>query len=70
MSDTDIQRGADGTISIYFGDERCAGKPNVIETTEGQEFYYGARLYRPLDVDATREFIEGLRARPIRPVSP
>jgi hypothetical protein len=70
LPDHEIERNADGTISIYFGDERCAGKPNVIEATEGQRFYYyGVRLYRPLDAQQTVQFIDGLRAKPIQPAS-
>ncbi|KQR08590.1 hypothetical protein ASF78_20330 [Cellulomonas sp. Leaf334] len=57
----------DGTISIWFGDERCAGKPNVIEATEGQRFYYGIRMYRPLDADETVAYVDRLRTAPISP---
>lgn len=61
LPDTELERNEDGTISIWFGDERVAGKPNVIETTEGQKFFHGIRLYRPKDVDETRAFIERVR---------
>ncbi|MFK4834345.1 hypothetical protein ACI3KY_01295 [Microbacterium sp. ZW T2_14] len=67
LADTDITRNNDGTISIWFGDERAAGKPNVIETTEGQKFYYGIRLYRPVSAEAGVEFIDELRDKPIQP---
>ncbi|PJJ57755.1 uncharacterized protein DUF1214 [Mumia flava] len=67
FSDTELERNPDGTITIWFGDERCAGKPNVIETREGQEFFHGIRLYRPRDVDETRAFIERLRSTPLVP---
>lgn len=67
LSDTDITRNDDGTISIYFGDERCADKPNRIQTTEGQKFYYGIRLYRPTSAQAGVDYINGLRETPIRP---
>jgi hypothetical protein len=70
LPDSDLERNADGTISIYFGDDRCADRANVIQTSEGQQFYYGMRLYRPLDPDQTREYIEQLRATPIHPVAP
>ena len=67
LPDHEIERNADGTISICFGDDRCADSPNVIETTEGQMFYYGIRLYRPLDAAETVSYIERLRATPIQP---
>ena len=67
LSDNEITRNADGTITIWFGDQRCQGKPNLIETTEGQTFYYGIRLYRPRDVDQTRAYIDTLRTNPIQP---
>lgn len=69
LADTDIVRNDDGTVSIWFGDQRVAGKPNVIEATEGQKFYYGIRLYRPRDAEQTRRFIENLRATPITPAT-
>ncbi len=69
LPDSEIERNPDGSISIYFGDGRCAGEPNVIEATEGQKFYYGIRLYRPLDAEETHQFIEGLRSTPIQPVT-
>ncbi|MFI6571760.1 hypothetical protein [Nocardia fluminea] len=43
---------------VWFGDDRVAGKPNAIRTTEGQKFYYGMRLYRPRDTEETRRYIE------------
>jgi hypothetical protein len=52
---------------VWFGDDRVAGKPNVIRTTEGQKFYYGMRLYRPRDTEETRRYIEQIRSTPIPP---
>ncbi len=37
----------------------------MIETTKGQKFNYGLRLYRPLDADQTQEFIANLAKNPI-----
>ncbi|MEV0332223.1 hypothetical protein [Nocardia sp. NPDC050717] len=65
LPDSELVRNDDDTVSVWFGDERVAGKPNVIEATEGQRFYYGIRMYRPLDAAQTREFIGTLRANPI-----
>lgn len=70
LSDGDLVRDDDGTITVWFGDSRCDGKPNVIETAEGQDYYFGIRLYRPQDVDETRAFIEELRTNPARPATP
>lgn len=67
LSDSELVRNDDGTISIWFGDDRVANKPNVIRATEGQKFYYGMRLYRPRDVEETRQFIEQVRSTPITP---
>ncbi|MEU4317290.1 DUF1214 domain-containing protein [Nocardia fluminea] len=67
LSDSDLTRNDDGTISVWFGDDRVAGNPNVIRTTEGQKFYYGMRLYRPRDTEETRHFIEQIRSTPITP---
>lgn len=70
LSDTDLQRNADGSITVWFGDERCADQPNAISATEGQPFYYGIRLYRPRDVEETSQFIARLSAEPVRPLAP
>ncbi|MCX5392816.1 DUF1214 domain-containing protein [Streptomyces sp. NBC_00094] len=70
LSDKELVRNDDGTITVWFGDERTAGKPNVIATTEGQDYYFGMRLYRPKDVDDTRKFIADLKATPVKPVAP
>lgn len=67
---SELERNPDGSISVYFGDERCADKPNVIETTKGQEFNHGMRLYRPIDTEETRQFVEALRTNPVRPIQP
>jgi hypothetical protein len=69
LPDNEIERNPDGTISICFGDDRCAGRPNVIETTGGQRFYYGIRLYRPRDAVETVTYIEQLRSNPIQPIT-
>ncbi|MFI5716820.1 hypothetical protein [Nocardia sp. NPDC051750] len=69
LSDRELVRNEDGTISIWFGDDRVSDRPNVIRATEGQKFYYGVRLYRPLDVEQTRRYIDGLRSAPITPVT-
>ena len=68
LSDHEIERNADGTITIWFGDDRCSDRANVIETTEGQNFCYGIRLHRPRDVEETRAYIERLRRNPIQPL--
>ncbi|MDF2894151.1 MAG: soluble lytic murein transglycosylase [Rhodococcus erythropolis] len=68
LSDRELVRNDDGTISVWFGDDRIADKPNVIRATEGQKFYYGMRVYRPHDVEETRQFIEKVRSMPLRPV--
>ncbi|WP_153537063.1 hypothetical protein [Actinomadura macrotermitis] len=65
---SDLVRNDDGTISVWFGDERVAGRPNVIETTQGEQFYYGIGLYQPLDAEQTRQYFDRLRARPLTPV--
>ncbi|MBW8172612.1 hypothetical protein K0651_06055 [Ornithinimicrobium sp. Arc0846-15] len=64
LTDTDLARNEDGTITVRFGNAKC-GAENLIETTAGQQYFYGIRLYRPKDIDETREFIEQLRANPI-----
>ncbi|GAA1509766.1 hypothetical protein BJ978_001150 [Agromyces terreus] len=64
LTDNELTRNDDGTITVRFGDGRC-GSENLIEATEGQRYFYGIRLYRPKDVDETRAFIEQLRANPI-----
>ncbi|GII98543.1 hypothetical protein CLV28_0868 [Sediminihabitans luteus] len=66
LSDTEIVRDDDGRITICFGDGRC-DHPNTIETQEGQRFFHGMRMYRPLDVEETKAYIERLRATPPRP---
>lgn len=68
LSDSELVRNDDGTISVWFGDDRTADKPNVIRATEGQKFYYGMRVYRPRDAEETRQFIEKVRSMPLRPV--
>ncbi|MEV6656301.1 DUF1214 domain-containing protein [Nocardia fluminea] len=67
LSDNELARNPDGTISIWFGDERVAGEANVIRATEGQKFYYGIRLYRPLDAQETVEYIATLRSAGLTP---
>ncbi|MFK0142798.1 DUF1254 domain-containing protein [Streptomyces murinus] len=67
LSDSDLVRNDDGTITVWFGDERVGSLPNVIETTEGQEYYFGIRLYRPKGVEETRQFIADLTATPAKP---
>ncbi|UIP57326.1 DUF1254 domain-containing protein [Agromyces marinus] len=64
LTDNDLTRNDDGTITVRFGDGAC-GTENLIAATEGQKYFYGIRLYRPADVDETRAFIEQLRANPI-----
>lgn len=68
LSDSDLVRNDDGTISIWFGDARVADKPNVIEATEGQKFYYGIRLYRPTSAPDGVAYINRLRSTPIQPM--
>ncbi|WP_306318553.1 MULTISPECIES: hypothetical protein [unclassified Streptomyces] len=69
LTDSEMVRDADGRITVWFGDKRCEGKPNVIEATEGQRFYHGIRLYRPVNVDETRAYIDDLGGNPLRPVT-
>jgi hypothetical protein len=59
----EMGRNGDGTISVYFGDDTCVATANAIRTVKGQQFRYAMRLYRPRDVEETREFVERLRAR-------
>lgn len=68
LSDDEIERKADGTITIWIGDDRCSARANVIETTEGQNFCYGIRLYRPRNVQHTQAYVERLRRKPIQPL--
>ncbi len=62
-----LDRNEDGSITVVFGDDRCAGRSNVKETTEGQKSYYGLGLYRLVDVAETVESINTVRDSPPRP---
>lgn len=68
LAGTTMGRNGDGTVSVYFGDDTCVASGNVIRTTAGQRFRYGMRLYRPRDVEETREYVERLRARGLETV--
>ncbi|MBD8078397.1 DUF1214 domain-containing protein [Cellulosimicrobium arenosum] len=70
LSGPELARNDDGTITVWFGDERVTGKPNVIETTEGQEYFFAIRLYRPKDVDQTRAYVAALVDNPAAPAQP
>ncbi|WP_432104962.1 hypothetical protein [Streptomyces sp. bgisy091] len=70
LTDRELERDDDGRITVWFGDRRCAGRPNTIEATEGQRFYFGIRLYRPRDVDEIHRYIDRLRSSPAHPVTP
>jgi hypothetical protein len=59
----EMGRNGDGTISVYFGDDTCVATGNAIRTAAGEVFRYAMRLYRPRDVEETREYVERLRAR-------
>lgn len=64
----EMGRNGDGTVSVYFGDDTCVATGNVIRTTAGQRFRYAMRLYRPRDVEETREYVERLRTRGLETV--
>lgn len=64
----EMGRNGDGTVSVYFGDDTCVATGNVIRTTAGRRFRYAMRLYRPRDVEETREYVERLRARGLETV--
>ncbi|GAA2042205.1 DUF1214 domain-containing protein [Agromyces tropicus] len=68
MVGSELTRNGDGSISVYFGDEFCIGRGNIIAAEAGETFRYAIRLYRPRDVAETRDYVDGLRARPVERV--
>lgn len=68
IAGNEMMRNGDGTISVYFGDDTCVARGNVIRTTAGRTFRYGIRLYRPRDVEETGEYVERLRERGLETV--
>jgi hypothetical protein len=68
IAGTEMMRNGDGSISVYFGDDTCVARGNVFRTAAGERFRYGLRLYRPRDVEETREYVERLGERGLETV--
>jgi len=64
----ELIRNGDGSISIWFGDEACAARPNVIPVVQGERFRYAMRIRRPRGVDQARTYLAALHGQRLETV--
>ncbi|MGR2751879.1 hypothetical protein [Agromyces arachidis] len=68
IAGAEMTRNGDRTVSVYFGDDGCVARGNVLRTAPGQVFRYAMRIYGPADGAQARRYVAALRARGLETV--